>query len=183
MPKRSHDELGIVHELFKLALFLLGDMSGRRIVSVLDDIPVGFDRKIAELVLKIAYLSRTEGVVGGGEHYSFRPVVLIGIPLMLHKAVEYTLTVLPDASLSYVSDVLPGVIGNAKKEINSLHFRSSRVLHFSISVRGILYATPVQLASVHLIRPLASPSIRKRFMFFPRDIVISPYRLMNFQLL
>lgn len=56
MPKRSHDELGIVHELFKLALFLLGDMSGRRIVSVLNDISVSFDSQIAEFVFKIAYL-------------------------------------------------------------------------------------------------------------------------------
>ena len=67
MPKRSHDELGIVHELFKLALFLLGDMSGRRIVSVLNDISVSFDSQIAEFVFKIAYLGRTKGVVGGGE--------------------------------------------------------------------------------------------------------------------
>lgn len=122
MTERTHNELGIVHELLKLALFLLRDMSGGRIISVLYGVSIGFDRKIAELVLKIAYLGRTEGVVGSGEHHSFRPVVLIWIPLMLHKAVEYSLAVLPDSCLSYVSDVLSGVIRNAKKEINAAPF-------------------------------------------------------------
>ena len=99
MTERTHNELGIVNKLLKLTLFLLRVMSGGRIISVFDDVPIGFDSKIAELVLKIAYLGQTEGVVGGSEHHSFRPVVLIGIPLMLHKAIEYALAVLPDASL------------------------------------------------------------------------------------
>ena len=63
-------------------------MSGIRIIFVLDDVPVGFDCEIAELVFKIAYLGRIDGVVGGSEHYSFCPVVLIGISLMHYKTVK-----------------------------------------------------------------------------------------------
>jgi surface polysaccharide O-acyltransferase-like enzyme len=49
---------------------------------------------------------------------------------MLHKAVKYALTVLSDASLSYVSDILSGVIRNTKKEINSTPFEILTVLAF-----------------------------------------------------
>ena len=81
MTERTHDELSIVYKLLKFTLFLFGDMSGGRIVSVLDDVPVGFDCQVAELIFKIAYLCRTEGVVGGGEYYGSRPVVLMGFRL------------------------------------------------------------------------------------------------------
>ena len=185
MPKRSHDELGIVHELFKLALFLLGDMSGRRIVSVLNDISVSFDSQIAEFVFKIAYLGRTKGVVGGGEYYGFRPVVLIGISLMLHKSIENALAVLPDASLSYVSDVLSGIIGNAKKEIHTAPFQIFTVLTFFYFCARYLICNACPVGKCAFDTSACISVHKKEIYVFSSGYsdLISPYRLMNFQLL
>ena len=130
MTKCTHNELGIVHELLQLTFFLLGDMSGGRIVSVLDDVSVCFNSEIAEFVFKIADLGLTEGVIGGCEHNSLSPVVLIGISLVLHKAVEYAFAVLPDACLSYVSNIISGIIGNAKEKVNSAPFEIFTILAF-----------------------------------------------------
>lgn len=38
-------------------------------------------------------------------------------------------------------------------------------------MRGILYASPVQLARVHLTRPLGAPSIRYKFRLLPHAII------------
>lgn len=55
-------------------------------------------------------------------------------------------------------------------------FKLGLSAHFFTSVRGILYAKPVQFDSSQVNRPLGSPSIKNILIVLPKAIYISPFR-------
>ncbi|KUO73484.1 MAG: hypothetical protein APF81_05190 [Desulfosporosinus sp. BRH_c37] len=63
MPQSSHDNLGVVDEFFQLALFFLRNVSGGRVVPILNEITLRFVRQSTEAVFKVADFRRPEDFI------------------------------------------------------------------------------------------------------------------------
>ena len=60
MSQGSHNYFCIINEFLQFAFFFFCDVTGSRIVSILDLIAISLQSQIAKTIFKIAYLCRAK---------------------------------------------------------------------------------------------------------------------------